>query len=256
MSVAKKILSPPAVPSEFDTGLRFTDILFGFVIRELFLRLQHWSELPGYMRLQLITGTVLVIGSWIGFRRSLNRPRYELKFFNLPLIRFGLDQMMVVLYFRIATLSPNLDDKTATVPTPDALAWHTAWILFLIFLLYVFWDLLGIWMGVSPKYARWSNPDRWGVAISVVCFVLVVVLWRVAASRDLSHTGAEGLLYGAIGVLLLYRFLKEMRTSLTSTAPTTPVTLADVSGSLGAIRDEIATLEAKVDALDQKLAAS
>ena len=31
------LLCPPPEPGRVDTGLRFTDILFGFVIRELFL---------------------------------------------------------------------------------------------------------------------------------------------------------------------------------------------------------------------------
>ena len=43
-----------------------------------------------------------MLGSWIGFRRSLNRTTYEVKFFNLPLFRFLMDQLMVILYFRIA----------------------------------------------------------------------------------------------------------------------------------------------------------
>ena len=40
----RKALAPPAEVSKVDTGLRFTDILFGFVIREIFLRLQNWSD--------------------------------------------------------------------------------------------------------------------------------------------------------------------------------------------------------------------
>src|SRR5438132_902411 len=103
----RRVVSPPAEVSKVDTGLRFTDILFGFVIRELFLRLQNWATLPWFVRWQLIAGTALVLGSWIGFRRSLNRSSYELKFFNLPLLRFVLDQLMVILYFRVAVLAPT-----------------------------------------------------------------------------------------------------------------------------------------------------
>ena len=35
---------PPA-KDEADTSLRFTDVLFGFVIKELFTRLSDWSRL-------------------------------------------------------------------------------------------------------------------------------------------------------------------------------------------------------------------
>jgi hypothetical protein len=249
MSKLGKILAPPAQASEFDTGLRFTDILFGFVIRELFLRLQHWSELPGYVRWQLITAAVLVIGSWIGFRRSLNRSSYELKFFNLPLLRFGLDQTMVLLYFRIATLSPNLDDKTAKVPDAATLARHTAWILLLIFVLYILWDFFGIWMGFAPKYTNGSSPDGWGFLISGLCLAVGFALWRVADSQDLSRAGAEKLLAVATALLLAYRFGKEIRTSFQKPPPP-HASLGTIWTSLKAARGDIKALTEKVDKLE------
>ena len=116
MSILRIALSPPPEDEERDTGLRFTDILFGFVIRELFIRLQHWSQLAWFVRWQLIAATALVLGSWIGFRRSLNRPTYQLKFFNLPLVRFFVDQLMLILYFRIATLTPDDPQRARRVP--------------------------------------------------------------------------------------------------------------------------------------------
>src|SRR6266404_5018759 len=98
-------LHPVPEPERFDTSLRYTDILFGFVIRELFLRIKNWPQLSGDVHWHLIVGTTLVLGSWIGFRRSLNRSVYQVKFFNLPLFRFIMDQLMLILYFRIAVLT-------------------------------------------------------------------------------------------------------------------------------------------------------
>jgi hypothetical protein len=72
-SIAHLAWSPPAEVSKIETGLRFTDILFGFVISQLFVRIEEWEHIPTYIRWQLVVGTVLVLGSWIGFRRSLNR---------------------------------------------------------------------------------------------------------------------------------------------------------------------------------------
>ena len=86
-------LHPIPQVGRIDTSLRYTDILFGFVIRELFLRLQNWPDLTAAVRWHLIVGTTLVLGSWIGYRRSLNRSSYEVKFFNLPLARFIVDQV-------------------------------------------------------------------------------------------------------------------------------------------------------------------
>jgi hypothetical protein len=90
-------LSPPAAFDRRDTGLRFTDILFGFVIREIFVRLQEWSELDAIVKWQLVASSMLVLGSWIGFRRSLNRSDYQPKFVNLPFLRFVIDQLMIIL---------------------------------------------------------------------------------------------------------------------------------------------------------------
>ena len=64
-------LHPVPEVGRIDTSLRYTDILFGFVIRELFLRLQNWPNLTAAVQWHLIVGTTLVLGSWIGYRRSL-----------------------------------------------------------------------------------------------------------------------------------------------------------------------------------------
>jgi hypothetical protein len=124
-----------------DTSLRYTDILFGFVIRELFLRLQNFPELDSYTQWHLLIGTTLVLGSWIGFRRSLNRSGYTVKFFNLPFFKFLLDQSMLVLYFRLAATTAV--DPTFVVPDPS-LAVRTIELVTYIFGLYLGWDILGI----------------------------------------------------------------------------------------------------------------
>ena len=64
---------------------------------------------------QLIVAAVLVLGSWIGFRRSIHRSQYEVKFFNLPFLMFIADQLMIILYFRIATLT-DIRGKGAADP--------------------------------------------------------------------------------------------------------------------------------------------
>jgi hypothetical protein len=151
-----------------DTSLRYTDILFGFVIKELFVRLQDWALLDCAVRLHLIVGTTLVLGSWIGFRRSLNRPRYQVKFFNLPFSRFILDQLMLILYFRVAVLTPS-PIAGKTLPDVNALARTTVKLVAAVYVLYLFWDLLGIWMdksriaapaGALPRYPEVDNDNQ------------------------------------------------------------------------------------------------
>jgi hypothetical protein len=219
----RRMLSPPADVTKVDTGLRFTDILFGFVIRELFIRLQKWDILPGLVRWQLIVATTLVLGSWIGFRRSLNRSAYELKFFNLPLVRFALDQGMVVLYFRIAVLT--LIDPTAHFDA-GALVRDTLYTLTLIFTLYALWDLFGIWMATAgrdaPKYPRIGDGDKpsararsdWeALMITLVALGMIASVYSLSSDRQLDARASEIVFIVATALLLLYRFAKEVRTS-------------------------------------------
>ena len=211
------------MPTKHDTGLRFTDILFGFAIKELFVRLQNWSVEPWYIRWQLLAGTTLVLGSWIGFRRSLNRSSYELKFFNLPLIRFVLDQAMLVIYFRVAILTPN---EAHAKTNPSSLTRSTTTALLVVFLLYLAWDVLGVVMNVLHKYPEINDKgektnnrarvDWWGLGITAVFAALFLVLNLVAQGEPIKGTQADTIFMIAIGLLLLYRFFKEIRTSFAS----------------------------------------
>ena len=217
-------LHPPPEVGRFDTGLRYTDILFGLVIRELFSRLQNWSLLGSAVRWHLVVGTTLVLGSWIGYRRSLNRTAYEVKFFNLPLLRWLVDQLMLVLYFRVATLT---DLGGGKLLTPDELATTTSTLVLYVFVLYIFWDFLGIWMASAsipgepaasrnPRYpklgdeksTKWQSKDWPGLLITLSTLVLVAAL-RSAADRLIP----EALLIIMVVLLAGYRLAKEVRTS-------------------------------------------
>ena len=216
------VFHPVPEPERFDTILRFTDILFGFVIRELFLRLQNWTQLDGAVRLHLIVGTTLVLGSWIGFRRSLYRSGYQVKFFNLPLFRFLIDQLMLILYFRIAVLT-EVGGKGS--PAEGDLARSTTRIIMYVFVLYMAWDLLGVWIAKAktaddskkPLYpvveeskmtAKEQRVNWWGLLITVGSLGLVVLLSLLGDCLTPSRV-----LLATTALLLLYRWTKEMRTS-------------------------------------------
>ena len=207
-----------------DTSLRYTDILFGFVIRELFLRLQNWPQLDRVVKWHLMTATILVLGSWIGYRRSLNRSSYEVKFFNVPFWRFVVDQFMLVVYFRMAVLTTTaqtsgLDWQQLVLDTTRLTAY--------VFASYVVWDLLGLWMSVAtdsqgavvrPRYPMVDADDNpttsavaldWiGFGITTAAFIAVAALWLLAGLPN-----PWAVLPALIIVLLAYRWSKEMRTS-------------------------------------------
>ena len=220
-------LHPKPELVRLDTSLRYTDILFGFVIREIFLRLQNWQELNRAVVLQLSVSVALVLGSWIGYRRSLNRSSYEVKFFNLPFFRFLVDQAMLIMYFRVATLTPQ-DVAVANALNPIQLAQTTVELLVYIFFLYLVWDVLGIWMAMSknelenPRYpevdkatstmtTRWQDPDWYGLGITAFVLASLSLLCVLAGSVLANKTSST---FGVIIFLLvLYRFIKEVKTS-------------------------------------------
>jgi hypothetical protein len=228
-------LHPKPELVKFDTSLRYTDILFGFVIREIFLRLQYWQSLNRFILLHLSVCVALVLGSWIGYRRSLNRSSYEVKFFNLPFFRFLLDQAMLILYFQVAGSTPG-DFATVTNP-PDAnsLAQSTVKLLVFIFVLYLFWDFLGIRMTKSkesgmPRYAeprenvdkdtntikdptKWQEADWPGLGITGVVLTVFLLLWLLI-TPGCALAGKPILTFSvAIVLLILYRFIKEVKTA-------------------------------------------
>jgi len=137
----RSIFHPKPAIGQVDTSLRYTDILFGFVIKEIFTRLQNWPNQVA-VKAQLIVALTLVLGSWIGYRRSTNRSFYEVKFFNLPFFRFLVDQFMLIMYFRVAVMTPlDLKDEVQ-----EMLALKTALLMLVVFVSYAIWDALGLWM--------------------------------------------------------------------------------------------------------------
>jgi hypothetical protein len=226
----RRVWSPPAELSTKDTGLRFTDVLFGFVIRDIFVRLQQWNTLDAAIRWQSIVAALLVLGSWIGFRRSVNRTDYEVKFVNLPLLRFVLDQAMIVLYFRLSSLSGPSDKRPAR-PSAVHLARGTAWNLLLIFGLYLLWDLLGLWMVFAKDRTKRERPLKYdkvvkndrkfgmrqdpNIAGLVISLVFVLAFLALQCFADHAHTRSNGIfaLVIAAALLFIYRFAKEVRSS-------------------------------------------
>jgi hypothetical protein len=226
-----RVISPKASVSKAQTALTFTDVLFGFVIFELFTRIAYINTMEGYVQAQLVLAATLVVASWIGFRTSLNRPRWEIKFFNLPLARFVLDQAMVVLYFRAATLTPLPQTAGSTVPLSGPLVHDTLVALVIIFVLYALWDVGAMWMANAPlllkngepKYPKVDANDNqttdkvrtdWPAFLITVgtLAILAITFWWFPGT-NLDKGTAVNLFVGLTALLFLYRFAKQIKTT-------------------------------------------
>ena len=215
MSILRIALSPPPEDEERDTGLRFTDILFGFVIRELFIRLQLEPARPV---------RPLAADRGDGARAGqLDRVPAEPQPSDLS--AQVLQPPARALLRRPAHADPLLPDRNADAGRPaksppgaGALAKHTAYILTLIFVLYLLWDFGGILMGAFGKYPH-SKPDPVGFAITALVLIAIGAMWLVLRRVDVGRSGAEISFAVASVLLLAYRFLKELRTSVRLVKP-------------------------------------
>jgi hypothetical protein len=162
------------------------------------------------------------------FAGAGTEPTYEIKFFNLPLIRFVFDQCMLVLYFKLALFTPLPSERTAVFPSPGRLVQDSLFDVGLTFGLYLIWDWLSIWMARSrdngkPRYPEIDNnrmtvppkpraPDYVGMFITLGALVLLALL-ATAASFETARGKPNVVLVLALTVVVSYRFAKECKAS-------------------------------------------
>jgi len=215
---------PPHHPGAADedelaTGLRFTDVLFGFVLRELVIRSVDWRVQPAWVRWHLILTAVVVLGSYVGYRNSAKRADDRVRFFNLPLVRFVLDQAMVFAYFRMAIATQDLDLATnptasASWPSPSSLTRIDTAMLGLIAGCYLLWDVLGhvmAWRTDGDGHRRYptiaADWRRTGMTAGLLALTVLGVGWSHLAGLG---SGQAVVLQGvAIASVLAYRTAKD-----------------------------------------------
>lgn len=84
-------MSPHQRRTAVDTtrvGLSFIEVLFALVVARTLDPLVKYSSIPVVGWSHLAVAFVLAVTSWIGYHNSWNRPRYFIRFANLPLWQF------------------------------------------------------------------------------------------------------------------------------------------------------------------------
>ncbi len=207
--------NPSPTEDKLGTGLRLTDVIFGFVFKEVFFRLADWNEIPNdiawTVRIHLVLVAVLVLGSYIGYRNSLKRADYEIAFVNLPMVKFVLDQGMVVLYFVLATRTPDDPADFAESPSTYGAAWmqDTITLVLAVTCLYLVWDFVSFLM---TKFNYGSVKFRWlGLFITLASTLAIFLTLLVFSWIDPGDSGARAFLIVVGAVLILYRVAKDHR---------------------------------------------
>src|SRR2546421_423904 len=85
--VKRRLSSTPRF-DEGSVGITFVDVLFAIVAGELLRPLAKWWTISDAGAWHLAVAATLVLTSWIGYHTSSSRPRFVIRFPNLPLMGF------------------------------------------------------------------------------------------------------------------------------------------------------------------------
>lgn len=129
------------------TGVGFIDLLFALVVVELFKPLYPWWTVSAVGWVQISLAALLTLCSWIGYHVSVNRPRWVVRFPNIPLAQYLLDIAMLGVYYTSAEYAIDAAHHPQTVTYLPQAA-----VVFASFFLYFLWDLTGKRLVKSPFY--------------------------------------------------------------------------------------------------------
>ncbi len=214
-------------------GISFIDILFALAIAVVLMPIQSWARdssspansLPSANVVNLSVALVLILGSFVGYHNSTNRPKFRIRFVNVEFLKFSLDICMVMLYFVVAAFAANrpVDLRAETVAIAIA------------FLLYLLWDLASLYQKSQPQYkTAWCNAyclsDRptlmedWSpadtrrihptIAGLIVCTLLCLYVWMTSSVVNPRSTYIVDSVL--IALLFGYRVWKDSYGSQTS----------------------------------------
>lgn len=201
------ISRPPALDRSL-VGISFVDVLFALVIGRILAVATRWDDLtaPGISHLTL--AFLLTVASWIGYHNSLNRPRFFIRFANLPLFQFLIDVALVVAYWFTAAYvdAPQIGlREVSAIPEVN--------LVFICFVLYWAWDLIGYRIRKSEMYPqtplRLDNRDR---RLVTECFGFLLFLTALFLNflwTPTSHLAVVAVDVWLILLVIAFRISKE-----------------------------------------------
>jgi hypothetical protein len=186
-------------------------------VAEILTPLQRWWTIPATGWSHLVVAFVLTIGSWIGYHTSANRPRYSIKFVNLPFAQFVLDIAMVIAYWLTAATAPLPEHSTLRdLPAPTASAVPESVLVLAAFVLYVLWDRVSKIMQSKDYYIN-AQSKPWAPGrrkITVMCALGACLIAAVAGYANHNWRGQRSWVIGLDVALILllvgYRAAKEI----------------------------------------------
>lgn len=203
-------------------GITFVEVLFALVIARVLEPFAQVERLPWVGRAQLLLAGLLTLASWIGYHNSRNRPRYFIRFPNLPLFQFMTDIALVVVYWLTAVTAEGADPGAVMEPAarPETV------LLTIAFALYVTWDLVALRIRNDDRYTL--RPEERDVPsrrrVTQWCFFIAVMTLIVVWFSDSSSAGwVIGVDLWLMALIVLFRLWKEYDTPENAYGESDPV---------------------------------
>jgi hypothetical protein len=200
----------PTSIDETRVGLSFIEVLFALVVARALDPLADYSSIPGVGLSHLAVAFVLTVTSWIGYHNSWNRPRYFIRFANLPLWQFVIDVLLVITYWfcAVSAEGTGTDLGRTMSARPEALC------VGISFVMYCLWDWVGYAIRQSDLYEK-SPPARDVPRrryVTVLCALAAVIFSAVVWVVDPASKGAIiAIDFALVALILTFRFAKEAR---------------------------------------------
>ena len=200
--------------SDQDPKLRheFVGMMFAITIGEVGLQVAALVQaghaahfLPAYGHLFL--ATIVVAASWVGWSVSLAPgARLDVRgVFQWEFIVLLLDVSLVITYF---ILVRTVDFGKESSPRIDPASTVARWI-FLIFLLYLFWDVITkVVIYLSKRDGHWLRLHGSRMIPTITCLILARIVWRQVEGADLPHRLSAD--FALLCLVLLFRALKDL----------------------------------------------
>ncbi len=200
-------------------GITFVDVLFALVIGKILDVAVEWPTLHAPAFFHLAVAFTLTVTSWVGYHNSWNRPRYFIRFVNLPLSQFTVDIALVVVYWFTASYvdgaTGSLSPRATGVPETNLVAAS--------FFLYVVWDAVAHAIRMSEKYPRFlaefDAPERRKVTRLFFSLSLLGVVYWVLLNPAESPTEIAVNDLTLILMLVGFRVMKELAEAPRETEP-------------------------------------
>lgn len=206
----------PRVSEGEQVGVAFVGILFGLAVSDGassfagLVRESGLRDVPAPAATHYLVGFALTVASFIGYYTSTNAPRLRVRFFNIPILQFLLDVLMVVAYFFVFQYAEGGASSEASASAqPEAI------LVFVSFALYTVWDFLGfrlqadplscLALGKVPTAAYGSR--RW---VTFGFTLLAGLVWLLVEVCD--HRGETSVVVidlTLVGLVVSYRLFKS-----------------------------------------------